>query len=1080
MADQIDADNELRNSLQEKKAMLQHYRGFTRTRCQDITSHQTMIDSVSDKGAALASQQVKAKLKQLNTKYRTLCADAQAQVKTSEEHVDQHQAYQDCIQQCRDWMASTKDKLAVCAEVSGDRQTLQNRLDRVQDLLSSLRDGEKKVKNAHTQGEKTLPQTASHGQANIKTELESLAQDWEALANRLNDVQQNLMHALQALQAYDGSCDSLNKWLRDVELKIKDLDLKSTLRDKQEQVDKFKALQEEVLSKQNQFDDLANMASQVQGSDTRLEAINKLQDRCGEHEAYQENFTDCSNWINTLQRRLQVCANMAGDKDDVEDRLIKLQELIAEKEQGTNKIHFTVESGEKLYPSTASEGRDLIRQELRTLRDQWEQLCDQLSDTQRKLDSCLVQWSSYDENFEQFQKWLLDTEIQLKEDTDLKSTLPDKKAQLQGHRVLHQDIQSRQHVMENLAEKAQTLAHSSPAAKVNKFVDQLHKKYEKLCTTSKDTLDKFEHNVKDHQQYQDMYQDCQDWLNSSREKVEACSDTSGDKLSLQNKLERLKEYAQKVGDGEKKLKLTKDLCEKTARNSSQGGREVLKREIDHLQSEWEDYLARIQQAEEDLETALLQWGDFETKFESCAAWLKDMEQQVKNYELKSTLKDKLAQVEKFRLYTRKKQREEILSHQPEIDRFTDDAQNLMHTSADVRLSTQVSQLTNRYRGLLSLVKDHQAYENRLAEFKSWMVQADEKLEGCQQPAADQDTMEERRVMIQMLFSEKDHGLQRLNAAVESGEKLYPDTAANGREKVRQDLRAAKDDWDRLFSSLNDAQRRVDSFLMQWTSYADGQDQLMRWLSDTEATLRSDVDLKNTLQEKRLQLQNFRSLLQDILSHQRLVDSVVEKAQGVLQSTSNPEVASFIKDINSRYENLAQFAKSQIQQCEQNVHDHHQYQEASQAAIDWLTLMKDRLTMCADTSGDRHTLQNKLERVQELVVALPDGETKVKACDSCATRSMETTALKGRQGMQQELDILKVDWDNHMTQVKALKHSIEHAVEQWARYEEQFETLSVWVKDMEKKVKDFPLKATLEEKQQQYLRYQILARTDLIF
>lgn len=94
--------------------------------------------------------------------------------------------------------------------------------------------------------------------------------------------------------------------------------------------------------------------------------------------------------------------------------------------------------------------------------------------------------------------------------------------------------------MENLAEKAQTLAHSSPAAKVNKFVDQLHKKYEKLCTTSKDTLDKFELNVKDHQQYQDMYQDCQDWLNSSREKVEACSDTSGDKLSLQNKLERLK------------------------------------------------------------------------------------------------------------------------------------------------------------------------------------------------------------------------------------------------------------------------------------------------------------------------------------------------------------------------------------------------------------------------------------------------------------------------------------------------------------------------------------------------------------
>ena len=107
-----------------------------------------------------------------------------------------------------------------------------------------------------------------------------------------------------------------------------------------------------------------------------------------------------------------------------------------------------------------------------------------------------------------------------------------------------------------------------------------------------------------------------------------------------------------------------------------------------------------------------------------------------------------------------KQREEILSHQPDFDRFTDDAQNLMHTSADVRLSTHVSQLTNRYRGLLSLIKDligkwdkyaqdHHAYENRQSEFRNWLVQAEEKLETCQQPAADQDTMEEKKAVIQV-------------------------------------------------------------------------------------------------------------------------------------------------------------------------------------------------------------------------------------------------------------------------------------------------------------------------------------------
>jgi hypothetical protein len=47
---------------------------------------------------------------------------------------------------------------------------------------------------------------------------------------------------------------------------------------------------------------------------------------------------------------------------------------------------------------------------------------------------------------------------------------------------------------------------------------------------------------------------------------------------------------------------------------------------------------------------MLQWGDFESKFDVCSQWLKHMEQQVKNYELKSTLDDKKTQVEKFKVH----------------------------------------------------------------------------------------------------------------------------------------------------------------------------------------------------------------------------------------------------------------------------------------------------------------------------------------------------------------------------------------------------------------------------------------------
>ena len=107
-------------------------------------------------------------------------------------------------------------------------------------------------------------------------------------------------------------------------------------------------------------------------SSTIAESIYLLQDVIGrwqefveDHGIYQNNYGQCVEWVATLHKRLQVCGDLAGDKQDVEDRLIKLQELTAERDEGTSMIHQTVESGERLYPNTASEGRDIIRQELR-------------------------------------------------------------------------------------------------------------------------------------------------------------------------------------------------------------------------------------------------------------------------------------------------------------------------------------------------------------------------------------------------------------------------------------------------------------------------------------------------------------------------------------------------------------------------------------------------------------------------------------------------------------------------------------------------------------------------------------------
>lgn len=105
------------------------------------------------------------------------------------------------------------------------------------------------------------------------------------------------------------------------------------------------------------------------------------------------------------------------------------------KEEGLGIFNAALESGEKLFPNTSNDGRETIRRELRSLRENWELFTDSLNDTQRSLESSRMQWSTFDENYDQLLKWVTDMSCQIEHDSELRNTLQEKKAMLQHYRV---------------------------------------------------------------------------------------------------------------------------------------------------------------------------------------------------------------------------------------------------------------------------------------------------------------------------------------------------------------------------------------------------------------------------------------------------------------------------------------------------------------------------------------------------------------------------------------------------------------------------------------------------------------------
>ena len=76
-----------------------------------------------------------------------------------------------------------------------------------------------------------------------------------------------------------------------------------------------------------------------------------------------------------------------------------------------------------------------MRQELRTLKTDWDGLYDEILGSQRHLEISLVQWTSFEESLVAMETWLKNMEGQMNQEVVLRSTLEEKKAQLQTYKV---------------------------------------------------------------------------------------------------------------------------------------------------------------------------------------------------------------------------------------------------------------------------------------------------------------------------------------------------------------------------------------------------------------------------------------------------------------------------------------------------------------------------------------------------------------------------------------------------------------------------------------------------------------------
>ena len=107
-----------------------------------------------------------------------------------------------------------------------------------------------------------------------------------------------------------------------------------------------------------------------------------------------------------------------------------VQKVLEREAEGKSKLAAAISSGEKLFVSTNPEGREVIRKELRLLRDQWDRALERMGNIHRQTDRAVQQWTIYREKREGLICWIEDTEEELLQLESSCNSLQEKKEKL--------------------------------------------------------------------------------------------------------------------------------------------------------------------------------------------------------------------------------------------------------------------------------------------------------------------------------------------------------------------------------------------------------------------------------------------------------------------------------------------------------------------------------------------------------------------------------------------------------------------------------------------------------------------------
>ena len=318
--------------------------------------------------------------------------------------------------------------------------------------------------------------------------------------------------------------------------------------------------------------------------------------------------------INQLASQLELCHLLKH----INELMLEIQKLIKDKKSSDEIIEKIVNRTEELA-ELGIEDEDFESKATQLLQDLNDQVLVNLTEHQNEqMTSCLDEVTSLLEEFEaqtnlnsdmleiaqlheELTNWLKDVEDALQKSLDLKSSLDDKKKQLEEYHEIHNDIEAHEKLVSMVFEKTSKLMTQTNDFSLSAYLSSIQSLFETIKSKSWKLIQQMGECIEEQEDYEDRLVNFTDFLTAQAQYLKEILSVKTHNPGFDPKAE-LSTLLQRIEDGNSMLMDLEDTLADVIASTSEEGKEGLEIEFKQISLMWTKHLKQIQDLKGSLES----------------------------------------------------------------------------------------------------------------------------------------------------------------------------------------------------------------------------------------------------------------------------------------------------------------------------------------------------------------------------------------------------------------------------------------------------------------------------------------------